>query len=95
MKIYLSCPLNIKIRFEVNHMITPICKLGAKQGFFKTRPDTRLPQSRAGGQGPYLRALEDLGKSSEDKDHKNIKKFKCDRWTDRQMDQQTDQQSGV
>ena len=23
-----------------------------------TRPDTRLPQSRAGGQGPYLRSLD-------------------------------------
>ena len=26
----------------------------------KTRPDTRLPQSRAGGQGPYLRSLEHM-----------------------------------
>ena len=36
-----------------------------------TRPDTRLPKSRAGGQGravgqkPYLRSLDHLGKSSE------------------------------
>ena len=33
-----------------------------------TRPDTRLPQSRAGGaggQGPYLRSQEHLGRSSE------------------------------
>ena len=30
----------------------------------KTRPDTRLPKSRAGGQGPYLRSLDCLGRSS-------------------------------
>ena len=30
----------------------------------KTRPDTRLPQSRAGGQGPYLRSPDHLGRSS-------------------------------
>ena len=30
----------------------------------KTRPDTRLPKSRAGGQGPYLRSQDHLGKSS-------------------------------
>ena len=34
----------------------------------KTRPDTRLPQSSAGGQGPYLRSLEHLGRSSEVKE---------------------------
>ena len=31
----------------------------------ETRPDTRLPKSRAGGQGPYLRSLDQLGKNSE------------------------------
>ena len=30
-----------------------------------TRPDTRLRKSRAGGQGPYLRSLDHLGRSSE------------------------------
>ena len=30
-----------------------------------TRPDTRLPKSRGGGQGPYLRSPDHLGKSSE------------------------------
>ena len=30
----------------------------------KTKPDTRLPQSRAGGQGRYLRSVEHLGRSS-------------------------------
>ena len=30
-----------------------------------TRPDTTLPKSRAGGQGPYLRSLDHLGRSSE------------------------------
>ena len=43
---------------------------------FKTRPDTRLPQSRAGGQGPYLRSLDHLGRSSEAKDRKKNKKSK-------------------
>ena len=31
----------------------------------KTRPDTRLPQPRAGGQGPFLRSLDHLGRSGE------------------------------
>ena len=31
----------------------------------KTRPDTRLPKSRVGGQGPYLRSLDHLCWSSE------------------------------
>ena len=30
----------------------------------KTRPDTRLPKSRAGGQGPYWRSPDHLGRSS-------------------------------
>ena len=30
----------------------------------KTRPDTRLPKSRAGGQGPYLSSPDHLGRSS-------------------------------
>ena len=29
------------------------------------RPNTRLPKSRAGGQGPYLRSPDHLGRSSE------------------------------
>ena len=37
----------------------------------KTRPDTRLPKSRAGGQGPYLRAPDHLGRSSEVKEIKS------------------------
>ena len=40
----------------------------------KTKTDTRLPQLRAGGQGPYLGLLEHLGRSSEAKDRKNIKR---------------------
>ena len=31
----------------------------------ETRPDTRLPQSREGGQGPYLRSQDHLGRSSD------------------------------
>jgi len=55
-----------------------------------TRPDARLPQSRAGGQGPYLRSLHHLGRSSEAKEHKNPKKVKCDRRTDQRTDRRTD-----
>ena len=36
----------------------------------ETRPDTQLPKSRAGGQGPYLRSLDHLGRSSEVKEIK-------------------------
>ena len=35
-----------------------------KSGEDRTRPDTRLPKSRAGGQGPYLKSLDHLGSSS-------------------------------
>ena len=44
------------------------------QGERKTRLGTRLPQSRAGGQGLFLRSLDHLGRSSEAKDRKNKKK---------------------
>ena len=61
---------------------------------FLTRPDTRLPQSHAGGQGPQLRSLHHLGGNCEAKDRKNPKKVKCDGprdgWTDRRMDWRTD-----
>ena len=36
-----------------------------------TRPDTQLPQSRAGGQGQCSRSLEHLGKSCETKNRIN------------------------
>ena len=52
----------------------------------KTRPDTRLPQSRAGGQGPQLRSPDNFGRSSEAKNPKNPKKVKWDRRTDRRTD---------
>ena len=58
--------------------------------FKGTKPDTRLPKSRAGGQGPYLRLLDHLGRSSEAKDRKKTKKVKCDGWTDRLKDGRTD-----
>ena len=52
--------------------------------FERTRPDTRLPKSRAGGQGPYLRSPDHLGRSSEVEKIKSLKKVKCDRPTDGQ-----------
>ena len=43
-----------------------------------TRPDTQLPQSRADGQGLYLRLLDHLGRSSEANDRKKKpEKVKC------------------
>ena len=60
-------------------------------GINTTRPDTRLPQSRAGGQGPYLRSPEHLGRSSLAKKTKNAEKVKCDG----RIDGPTDRQSGV
>ena len=39
-----------------------------------------------GGQGRYLRSLNHLGRNSEAKDGKNLKKVKCDGPTDRWMD---------
>ena len=36
--------------------------------FVVTRPDTRLPKSRAGGQGPNLRSPDYLGRGSEVKE---------------------------
>ena len=59
------------------------------------KTDTRLPQSRSGGQGPYLRSLDHLDRSSEAKDHKIPEKVKCDRQTDGWTNGPTDQQSGV
>ena len=41
-----------------------------RMGMKKTRPDTRLPKSRAGGQGPYLRSPYHVGRSSEVKEIK-------------------------
>ena len=47
---------------------------GAQGVGCRTRPDTRLPKSCTGRQGPYLRSLDHLGRSSEAKDRKNKKK---------------------
>ena len=58
-------------------------------------PDTRLPQSRAGGQGPYLRSAEHLGRSSKAEKLKNAKEVKCDGQTNQRIDQWTDRQSRV
>ena len=47
-----------------------------KFAFRKTRPDTRLPQLRASGQGPQLRSPDHLGRSSEAKNRKKNQKSK-------------------
>ena len=46
-------------------------KSKANGGLKKTRPDTRLPKSRAGGQGPYLRSPDHFGRDSEVKEIKS------------------------
>ena len=56
----------------------------------KTRPDTRLPQSRVGGQGPYLWSVEHLGRSGLARNPQNAKKVKCDGPTDGPTDGRTD-----
>ena len=67
------------------------------QTLIKTRPDTRLPQSRASGQGLYFRSLNDLGRSSDVKNRKKKKpkKVKCDGRTDQRTNGPTDRQSGL
>ena len=54
---------------------------GKKKARKQTRPETRLPQSRAGGQGPYLRSAE-RSRSSEAKNPIEAEKIKCDGRTD-------------
>ena len=56
---------------------------GNKAGYTAT-------QSRAGGQGLYLRSLNHLGRCSEAKDRKNPKKVKCDGRTNGRTDRRTD-----
>ena len=60
-----------------------------------TRPDTRLTQLCAAGQGPYLRSVEHLGRSGVAKNPINAEKVKCDGPTDGWTDGPTDRQSGV
>ena len=57
---------------------------------FITRPDTRLPQLRAGGQGPYLRSVEHWAGAVQPKPHERRKSSVTDRRTDGQTDGQTD-----
>ena len=45
------------------------------------------------GQGPYLRSLDHLGRSSEAKNHKKTNKVKCDGRTDGRTDGQTERQT--
>ena len=88
----------IRVSLEWNE---PICFWGKGARFddeidesSETRPDTRLPQSRAVGQGPYLRSLDHLGRSHVAKDRKNPKKVKFDGWTDRRTNGTTMQSVG-
>ena len=59
---------------------------GKNQFPVRTRPDTRLPQSRAGGQGPYLRSVEHLGSCGIAKNPIIAEKVKCDGRTDGRTD---------
>ena len=78
---------------RIPHLSSEWSKFVGKQArlrFLETRPDTRLPQSHAGGQGPYLRSPEHLGRSGKAKMLKNAKKVKCDGRTDGPTDRPTD-----
>ena len=59
------------------------------------RPDTRLPKSRAGGQGPYSRSPDHLSRSSEVKEVKSKKKKKKKSVTNSPTDQSNVGQSGL
>ena len=81
------------MEWEVPHNLWRKVKHRYEETFIElreTRPNTRLPKSRVGGQGPYLRPLHHLGRSSEAKDRKNPKKVKCDGRTDGPTDRRTD-----
>ena len=62
-------PLTVQILFTCDHFnmhfYSFFAKMYCNPRFWKTRPDTQLPKSRAGGQGPHLRSVDHLGKSSE------------------------------
>ena len=59
-----------------------------------TRPDEWLPKLHAGEQGPNLRSLEHLGKSTEANNcKKKIEEMKCDGLTNEQTDRLTDGQT--
>ena len=60
-----------------------------------TRSDTRLPQSHPGGQGPYLRSLDRLGRISEVKKEKKENHYKKLSVTDLSTDQLMDGQRGM
>ena len=53
----------LEIALTGSHNAGPLCK--------ETRPDTRLPKSRAGGQRPCLRSIDHLSRSSEVKEIKS------------------------
>ena len=72
-QVYTTTPYIPERRDQLQYMKT---KQIVKVDLIITRPDTRLPQSRAGGQGPYLRSLDHLGRSSEVKEIKSQKKSK-------------------
>ena len=64
---YLNCRMEAEAVMEAAKKFTASASLIER----KARPDTRLPKSRAGGQGPYLRSPDYLGRSSEVKEIKS------------------------
>ena len=61
----------------------------SKSCHWKTRPNTRLPQSPAVGQEPYLRSVDHFGRSTNQPTHRQTVK-QTGRQTDRQTDRQKD-----
>ena len=68
--------VNLQERFSIQMILYPFWEV--------------LPQSRAGGQGPYLRSVEHLGRSGIAKNPINAEKVKCDGPTDGRTDKRTD-----
>ena len=70
--------------------------LGVRSGmishksFIRNKAVYTATQSRAGGQGPYLRSVEHLGRSRKAKNPMDAEKVKCDGGTDGRMYGRTD-----
>ena len=88
-----ECQKKIKLQTDQTHRQTDQQTVQVKASRDGTRPYTRLPQSRAGGQGLYLRLIDHMGRSSEAKYHKKKPKNKKKSVTDRPTDGPTDQRT--
>ena len=70
-KTYVSLVRRLSFKNLMMGFGVPLWLISGKESLSVTRPDTRLPKSRAGGQGPYLRLTDHVGRSSEVKEIKS------------------------